>query len=212
MTAYTKELLRRAWREGIGPFLSQVYMTVQAKLLGKRYYVWELRDSDFCAQADDARICIESYINWNEVPAHVKDTIDKDLAEEYWGRPIWFDLGWRMWVALMNGRAVLITWTRAAAQCEDFFFPLSPDCVLIWQTVTVSAYRGMGILPAAYRLVCAELFESGVRRIYSSSRVNNLPMKNASVKAGFKQIGVGLVRRRTRNGVWFPAIRPFTDG
>lgn len=189
-------------------------MLARNKLYGATHLVFELRKQDqppAPAESSDA-LSLCSYRTWDTVPEEMKAAMIRSLDGQYWGKEQWMQLGWRLWIGTMGRELALVSWTREAGGCEDFFFPMSADCAMIWQTITVPAFRGRGLCAAAFRRIAAALFESGFARVYCSCRDYNISSRKAIEKAGFQCIGRGVVAKRTGQGVWHPVARPFTQG
>jgi hypothetical protein len=140
-----------------------------------------------------------NYLKWEQVPEDIKSAIHEELDGQYWGKKEWMDLGWRLWVGTIDQKLAVLSWTREAGQCEDFFFPLSDGCVLIWQTITVPRYRGKALAPFMYKK-CSENYSNGkILRVYVLQRVQFGIEEKTLRRSGFKYIGFG-VRKRRRTG------------
>ncbi len=157
-------------------------------------------------------LTIQSYENWSQIAPFLKDIIKIDLKDEYWGKPEWFDLGWRLWMGTFNGQPAILSWTRSGRQSSDFFYPLTEDCILIWQTVTFSRFRGKGIFPILLHYILETMLEQGVEMVYVSCRDFNYPSSKAILKAGFKLIGYGRKNRFTGRGKFYSVKKLFTLG
>lgn len=211
MDKHNAELLRRAWKAGPYPFLREVGMLARNKLWGATHLVFEMRRQDYTPISDDS-LSLLPYETWDAVPEDMKEAIVREFHDQYWGKPEWVQIGWRFWIGMIEQELAIVGWTRGPGRCEDFFFPLSSDCGLLWQTVTLQKFRGRGLCSLVLSRMSGALFESGVARVYVSCRDYNVSSRRAIDKAGFKYIGRGCVRKRTGKGIWYPVVRPFTQG
>ncbi|MBP7051871.1 MAG: GNAT family N-acetyltransferase [Phycisphaerae bacterium] len=214
MDRHKTELLHRTFSAGLRPFVREMGMLVKSKLCGATHLVFEIKKQEYtplCGGPNDS-LSLRAYDTWDAIPEEMKGTIARDLHGEYWGKQEWIQIGWRFWVGTIEQELAIVGWTRGPGRCEDFFFPLSSDCGLLWQTVTVPKFRGRGLCSLVLSRMSGALFENGVDRVYGSCRDYNLSSKRAIEKAGFKYIGRGFVQKRTGKGIWYPVARPFTEG
>ncbi|MEN6336748.1 MAG: GNAT family N-acetyltransferase [Phycisphaerales bacterium] len=214
ITEHTVEILRRAFKAGDHSFRHQVRMRMENKLYGATHLLFELRKEDcpLTLPKMHKSLALQPYESWDAVPEPIKASIAREFSEQYWGKPQWLELGWRLWIGTLDGELAILSWTREKHRCEDFFFPLSDDCAVIWQTITVPAFRGRGLCPVVFRRLAIDLFTRGFSRVYLNCRNYNTSSKRAIQKAGFKYIGQGFVRKGTGQGVWYPVVKPFTLG
>jgi RimJ/RimL family protein N-acetyltransferase len=214
MDRFKIDLLKRSFSAGVVPFLSELSLMLKDKLFGPTYLVYEIRKDQHIPTINEMNSSLDicNYLKWEQVPEDIKSAIHEELDGQYWGKKEWMDLGWRLWVGTIDQKLAVLSWTREAGQCEDFFFPLSDGCVLIWQTITVPRYRGKALAPFMYNKVLRELFQWENLRVYVSCREFNLASKKNIEKSGFKYIGFGVVKKKTGQGIWYPVTKPFTQG
>lgn len=155
---------------------------------------------------------IQSFNNWLQVDQSLRNVIEEDFKDEHWGKPEWFDLGWRLWIGTFNGQPAILSWTRSGRQSSDFFYPLTEDCILIWQTVTFPRFRGRGLFSILLHYILKTMLEQGVEMVYVSCRDFNYPSSKAILKAGFKLIGYGKRNKFTGMGQFYSAKKLFTLG
>ena len=214
MDSFKINLLKRSFRVGVLPFLSQLLLMIKDKLFGPIYLIYEIRKGQFSPLTSEMNDPLDfcCYSEWKQMPEDIKSTILEELDGQYWGKEEWMELGWRLWVGTVDQKLAILTWVREAGQCEDFFFPLSHDCALVWQTITVPQYRGKGLASLLYNKIRRELFRRGYSQLYVSCRKYNLASRKNIEKSGFKYIGRGIIERKTGRGIWYPIIKPFTQG
>lgn len=214
MDRFKIDLLKRSFSAGVVPFLSELSLILKDKLFGPTHLIYEIKKEQwtYCTvgMSDPLDICC--YSEWEQVPEDIKAAIHEELDGQYWGKKEWMDLGWRLWVGTIDQKLAIISWTRRGGQCDDFFFPLSHDCVLIWQTITVPRYRGKALAPLMLNKMFRELLQRDHLRLYGSCRKFNYASRKIIEKTGFKYIGFGVVKKKTGQGIWYPVTKPFTQG
>lgn len=214
MLRYKLDLLRHTRSRQALALPRQAWLILRDKLLGARFLIFRvdratLRDPGPAAVPD---LAITPYDRWEEVPAPLRDAIARDLAGEYWGKPRWFDFGWKLWIGTTGGQLAIVTWTRTGAQSQDFCFPLSAHAVLLWQAVTVRAFRGQGLLTANHYHISRRLLEEGCEALYGSCRDYNYPSVKALTRLGFQTLGSCRQRHGGTAGLYYSQAPLFTIG
>lgn len=214
MARYKIELLKRSFTKSPSLCLKQLYQMFRDKVFGPRFLVYTAAKSTLRSGnlSYPEGFTIQSFDNWLQVDPFFRKIIQKELKDEYWGRLEWCDLGWRLWIGSFDGQPAIVSWTRSGKQSTDFFFPLTDDCILIWQTVTFQKFRGRGIFSILLQHIIKTMCDQGIEIVYCSCRDFNYPSMNAIVKAGFTFIGYGKKKCFTGRGRFYSTKKLFALG
>jgi len=213
MARYKIELLKRSFSKSPLLCLKQLYQMLRDKACGPRFLVYAAKiplRSETLLYPEG--FTIQSFDNWLQVDLSLRNIIEKDLKDEYWGKLEWFDLGWKLWIGTINEQLAILSWTRSGQQSEDFFFPLTDDCILIWQTVTLRKFRGRGLFSVLLQHITKTMSDQGIEMVYVSCRDFNYPSMNAILKAGFTFIGYGEKKRFSGIGQFYSTRKLFVLG
>ncbi|HEX6489823.1 MAG TPA: GNAT family N-acetyltransferase, partial [Gaiellaceae bacterium] len=94
------------------------------------------------------------------------------------------------WVACLGGEPAFLCWTypvRAPSIASpDGWLPLPPGTVCVDDVVTVAAFRGRGIAPAALAKIASSLASAGAETLIAKVETQNHSSRRAFEKAGFR--------------------------
>jgi RimJ/RimL family protein N-acetyltransferase len=151
---------------------------------------------------------IKSYQQWEDVESFLKVALEQEKRHIFWDVQYWLSKGARLWLGMIEGELAIVSFNRDPTQEGAFFFPLTTNCGLIWNAVTLPKFRGRGLYPAMLRFISSSLFSEGVESIFISCFDYNIASIKGIKKAGFRKIGTGIVRKRTGKGLWMPFAKP----
>lgn len=191
MNQYKQALLRRSFSKGLGPFWQTFFLLLKDKIVGPTFLVYALTESDLSEECIPHynNFSINSYNNWQQISPSLRQTIQKELHNDFWGEIEWFQRGWTLWIGTLENEPVILSWTRTQSQSTDFYSPIEPTALLIWQTVTFPRHRGKGLFPLILACISKLSFSHKATRIYGSCRDYNVPSSKAMLKVGFRMIG-----------------------
>jgi ribosomal protein S18 acetylase RimI-like enzyme len=110
----------------------------------------------------------------------------------------WSDFCW----AWSEGQPIGVVWmtTKSPLLLTD-----EGEAVIV-DLYTMPAFRGRGIATALVAAACQELKEGGVRTVYATVELNNMPSRRAFERSGFTRIAEftcrGWLGRRHRTARW----------
>jgi len=155
-----------------------------------------------------AQLQISSYQKWEDVEDFLKVALEREKRHIFWDAQYWLSKGARLWVGVIEGELAIVSVNRDPIQEGAFFFPLTTNCGLIWNCVTLPKFRGHGLYPAMLRFISSSLISEGVESVFISCYDYNMASIAGIKKAGYREIGKGIIRKRTGRGVWLPFARP----
>ncbi len=209
---YQFELLKKAWKTGLFSFFYESYLILRFFLLAKYSCVFVLNKCDNVARPVDGfnvdQLEIKSYQQWEDVESSLKIVFEREKRHIFWDVRYWLSKGARLWVGMIEGELAIVSHNRDTTQEGAFFFPLTTNCGLIWNAVTLPKFRGRGLYPAMLRFISSSLFSEGVESIFISCYDYNIASIKGIKKAGYREIGKGIVRRLTGQVLWIPLARP----
>jgi len=209
---YQLELLKRAWERDLFSFFYESYLIVRFFLLAKHSCVFVLNKSDNVDKPvgdfNMDQLEIKSYHQWKDVESSLKIVFEREKKHIFWDVQYWLSQGARLWVGMIDGELAILLFNRNPIQEGAFFFPLTTNCGLVWNAVTLPKFRGRGLYPAMLRFISSSLFSEGIESIFISCYDYNTASIKGIKKAGFREIGRGVVRKRTGKGLWAPFAKP----
>jgi RimJ/RimL family protein N-acetyltransferase len=207
MNKYKTNLIIRSFHKGFRIFLRQVFQILRDKIIGPKFLIYTLNENDLTNENLHyiEGFIIQSYDNWLQIDPYLKDVIQNEFHDEYWGEMKWFDLGWKFWIGTIDDHPVILSWTRNGLQSMDFYCPLDRDTILVWQTVTNYKYRGRGLLSIMLYHISRISLEQNYTKIYGSCRDYNYPSRKAMLNVGFKLVGYANRYRLTGKRAFSPA-------
>lgn len=210
---YKAKLLKRSWKKGLFTFLHHGWLIALDIFFRQRHNVFSFDCSEVhkCPRIEVKGLAFQTYKKLSEVDPKLLQAMEQEKRHMDWSTEEWFSRSWRLWIGTIEGQLAIAGWTRTAEQSNDFFFPITSGCALMWQTVTLPAFRGRGLLSAMLGKVLQTLADEGIKYVYGSCRDFNYSSKRGIERAGYCQIGYGIIRRRTGCGIWFPNIKPFSQ-
>jgi RimJ/RimL family protein N-acetyltransferase len=105
----------------------------------------------------------------------------------------YMEMGHDLWVVREGDKAAFSCWTYrvrdpiAGAPRGWLVLPEGTPC--LEDSVTMPDFRGRGVAPAAWALICDALRGEGCERMITKVRVENTPSRRACLKAGFDEVG-----------------------
>ena len=204
------EVICRANRkEGLRGFVSTAFRVLRSQLLGQRRLIFGLVPSDLKLKPP---IKIPGYEVVSITSSNVIDNVLRDKFTQY-SRYIWWDTdtmltkGACLWVGYLNGEFANITWTRTGDKIRSYFFPMTPECVLVSHSVTIPEYRGRGLYPAILTEVIRALADQGFKRFYIDCTDWNQSSSRVIERIGFSLMGRGKCKRKGRLA-WYQESPP----
>ena len=199
-------LLRGAARRGAAPFARQVHLTVLNAVVRHKHLVFYASAEDLLAlpmpQAED--VTFREIPSWEDFTPDVRKRLrDKDEGIS-WGEESWFENGWRLWAAEVEGRTASVTWWRDAPQSQDFFCPMPPDTELLWQAATFPEFRGRGLHVSLLLSLMQTRCREGVEGFFCNCRDFNYASHRNILKLGFRPVGHFTDSRITGRRSWHP--------
>jgi GNAT superfamily N-acetyltransferase len=101
-----------------------------------------------------------------------------------------------LWMAMQNDLPFGYLWTARARDLRHWHIALNPDDVVIYSVTVFAEYRGLGLAPAATRLV-AERDWGADAGVYLDCAWWNTSAHRAFSKAGFRRVGQTFGRQIT---------------
>ena len=140
------------------------------------------------------------------------DDVLKDNFLQYrrymgWDTETMLRKGACLWVVYLNGELAHVSWTRTGDKIRSYFFPMTPECVLISHSVTIPEFRGRGLFPVVLEEIVRMLAQKGFKRFYIDCSDWNQSSKRAIERAGFSLIGRGKCKRKGRLA-WYQESPP----
>lgn len=215
MEKYRIEVLKRSLKKGHIYFFRQILCMLKTYILGRRYCVFEFyAKQDISSTAVQfPELKISTYDKWEQIGDILKKQIQEEKKWLHWEFNDWLLKGWTLWIGTVDDNIAIVAWTRPGGNdCSDFFFPISLNWRLIWQTTTMPSFRGRGLYPAMLQHICEQFKGEGVEKIYIHCLDYNLPSIKGIQKAGFKKIGTALETKWKLRRIWYPVTKPFTQG
>jgi hypothetical protein len=142
--------------------------------------------------------------NYRIVSITSADMINKTLREQFvqyqhyfFRNPeTMFSKGAHLWLGYLNGQFAHIAYTRSGDRVGSFFLPITPECILIEDCVTLPKYRGHRLYPATLIHIVRTLRNKGFKTFYIYCSDWNVPSAQAILRAGFHLIGRGRYKKR----------------
>jgi hypothetical protein len=201
------ELLKSACKRGPLVFLNQAYVTGRDTLWSQKHLVFRIsgdRLTDLPAAPDLAGLSFRAVHSWADLSAREQERLSNDHDSLEWGEPSWFDAGWKLYIGEVNGALATLCWWRTAAQSSNFFCPVAEDEEVLWQTVTLSEFRGRKLYFITLLNLMALRHRAGASAFYISCRDYNSTSRRTFCKCGFEQIGYTRINKITQKRVWCP--------
>ncbi len=206
---YQYELLKIAWNLGLISFIRECFLVLRFVFI-KYYCVYLMDKDDFTNEPINiTQIEYKSYSKWEDIEDSVKEVFLKENKHIFWDVEVWLLKGARLWIGIIDGEVVSLLFNRDPLQKGAFFFPMTSNCALIWNVVTLPQYRGLGLYPQMLKHVCSSLFSEGIESIYICCSDYNISSIRGIMKIGFTKIGTGIVYRFSSKGIWKPCMKPF---
>lgn len=205
-------LLRAAWRRGAGPFLAQAVRSLRDSVWSQRHMVYRLTAAEALARPVPAEpLRCRPVDRWEDLPAPLRERLSAEGERLSWGRPEWFDAGWRLWLGERDGVPVTLCWLRPRARAADFFAPVPEGWELIWQVSTLPEHRGRRFYEACLDAVMRARAEAGTAGFLISCRDYNSTSRRTFARMGWTWLGFAEIPKRGAGAGrprWRPAPRP----
>ena len=214
MEKYKIELLKRSYKKNLKTFVRHLGQMLKDKFFGPTFLIFHIHQQELTSEniAVIDGLNIQTYYNWEQIDENLRNTIENEYKQEYWGKPEWFDLGWQLCIGNIDNYPVALSWTRIGSQCNDFVMPLTEKSAILWQTVILPSARGQGIFSVILYRVSKQLFERGIESIYGLCREYNYPSKKSTMKIGFKIIGFLKIKKKLGKSAYYPNYKLFNLG
>lgn len=191
MRYFRLELIRRAaLKRGIAGLVGTALKMIRSRLLGRWKLVYGLAPpvAKSVTVSGFEIVCVSS-----------RDMIDESLRDSFrghereisWGAEGMLSDGACLWVGYLDGKLASVIWTRTGDKVKSYFFPMTASCVLISHVVTISEYRGHGLLPAMLIEIIHKFMDNGCSRFYIDCWDWNESSQRMIERVGFSLIGRG---------------------
>lgn len=202
-------LLKAARKRGLGPYLSQLAMSLRDSLWSKRILIFRAGPGDVPAEPpagspDLEYEMIERFEDW---PEALQERLLTDPAVASWGQKAWFDNGWKVWSCSLDGEVATFCWLYPAGANDTFFDAMEPGSEFIWEVTTLPEFRGRGLYAKMMIDLMNARLEAGVPAIYGCCRDYNATSRRVLPKVGYREVGYIHEPLRFGARVWRPYAR-----
>jgi len=198
---YGLEVLRYTIRKtGVKGLPSSLFKMIKHKMFGSMQLLFVKEPS---VSESPPPIEVPSY---RIVSITSADMINKTLREQFvqyqhyfFRNPeTMFSKGAHLWLGYLNGQFAHIAYTRSGDRVGSFFLPITPECILIEDCVTLPKYRGHLLFPATLIHIVRTLRNKGFKTFYIYCSDWNVPSTQAILRAGFHLISRGRYKKKGR--------------
>jgi len=140
---------------------------------------------------------------WNMVDETMKQTFAANKEDIWWDTESMLKKGSCLWIGYLKGKTACILWTTNGDRMDSYFFPLTPQCVVISHCATLKPYRGLGLYPASLVYLTKILASRNIERFYIHCTDWNVPSIKGIKRAGFNLLGRGIATKKNRLS-WYP--------
>jgi hypothetical protein len=191
-SSYGLELLRYAARNrGLKGLVSVSLKIIRSKVFGQRrlVFVVEPLGSELPSPIEVP--------NYKIVLIPSVDMINEALKKEFIRHQPYIlsntetvlSKGGQLWAGYLDGQLAHIACTRTGDKVGAYFFPMTPECVLISHCVTFPAYRGYSLYPATLMHIVRTLAGKSFKLFYIDCCDWNGPSERAIRRVGFHLLG-----------------------
>jgi RimJ/RimL family protein N-acetyltransferase len=181
-------------------FIKLLLAIGRSTMFGSQVLIFQLTPSDIKKVSS---IHVADYVTklilcWDMTNESLKDKFEKYKRYVMQDPATALRSGKWLWVGYLEDQVAHVAWTTTGDKVGKYFFPLSPDSVLISHCVTLPEYRGMGLFPATLLQVASTLANRGFKCFYIDCQAWNFPSRRGIELAGFRLIGLGKHKRNGR--------------
>lgn len=207
---YKFEIARRAAKtQKTKDFAHLIYLLLRSKFGSQNRYVFGLAVS---ADQDTSIIEIPGYriepltIIEAQNPSIIKELTQNTEHLEINIENILKNDG-VIWIGYLNDSPATFAVTKTGDKKPSYFFPLTPECVVISHCVTFTGFRGKGLYPVSLSHIVGNLAKTGVNRFFIDCAVWNMPSYHGIEHVGFQLIGQGTANKNGKL-TWHQKSRP----
>jgi len=161
-------------------------------------FVREPSGSEISSAPEVPNYRIVSFLSAGEIDETLREKLIQNQHCVYPGTEKVLTKDGHLWVGYLGGQLANLACTRAGDRVGSFFLPITPECILIEDCVTLPKYRGHRLYPAALIHIVRTLRTKGFKHFYIACNDWNLPSVCAICRAGFHLIGRGRYKRKGR--------------
>lgn len=131
---------------------------------------------------------IERYTAMSEIPEHALAAFVSDEGQGFIETAtVELTRGAVLWIGYISDKPAARQWTVEGSRIPRWFVPIETDDLVIFNTVTLPEYRGLGISPAMMlHIISAK--PAGRAKVYVDCKVWNRAAIRGIEKAGFTRI------------------------
>jgi len=179
-------------RQGLTGFLKAGWDRIWHNVNNNDYlYVYDLQNNVIPNITSEQDLSVQSFIDFDSIPPGILEQLiqnkAKDIVIPFLKR--FFKKGAILWVALKQNTVLGLQWTQTGAKKRFHSIPLLDNDAIILASEVFVQYRGRNIWPSLMRQTLLQLLDSGIRRVYIMTNVNNKSMQRSIRKTGAKLLG-----------------------
>jgi RimJ/RimL family protein N-acetyltransferase len=207
MRYYRIELLRRSIQRGVRELFKEFFLIARSFVSSKGHemvFSIDCSEVSACSGFNVQGLRLYNYGLWDEVKPEYREIICNKKNGIWWDAREWLSKGWRLWIGVIDEEPAILAYSYAGDAASNFYFPMTSDCMYIHYVFVMPLYRGRGLLPSMLKHIVYESGRKGFKRVYSIVDKYNSSSISGIKKAGFKQIGCGIINNRTGRRIWYP--------